>query len=806
MRFSGHTPLTRMPEEKVSIQQKTLLENMWVESVEEFTAMMAAMESAESEANPTIINPLRQCESRLLEGVPQEAVTPWRQASPGGALGCQLNPDVIVMFQAHGRLSTPGSTLQQLSEVSLPPSVRLMDSTFPIRDQGGRGTCVAFATVALREYLIGCAASLSEQFLYWACKQLDGFPEEAGTFIGTAMCALSTQGVCEQNTWPYNPEHDPTNESQDPPPDGAKTQALSFIMPNTRTVAQHCVNLYKQILSGTDGNGSMPVVIATLVFNSWFRSAATHQTGKITMPLPGEMPLPGGHAMLIVGYQDDPSVPGGGYFIVRNSWSDAWAAQSPEAPGHALMPYAYIERYIVEAFTGQTLSLSTEKETTGSVAQTQPNPVTSGSSFEGKYVYTLRRDHRDMEGKLLRAGTRVIYNPQAPDEVMESTDAHRRRFVENGYGWSDRIRQVSWFRAPETWEIDLTTGLAQARARCQQFTGAIDENLMAGVGRAIPDINLSPLLYALAWMPKVRRIECIANLTESLVAALCRLGQVPEGITPTRQWQDALNHCNQLKVYQVQSKVGQFHVVCGFITPLSFSAGQAAAITPAGAEWIDLIQSIYKDWQSSSQKVKYTFYSLGSASTWTNETESHSTSDSLVLLSEVKEVDQWQTQSPPHFAASAYLRNFIERLHPETQQQKISRIKSAVDEYVSENYEGNILLEKIATNTGFRRSMIQEAFKAMQRSGHYECYRVNNDLAIRFIKGRKPKSIRIDTESCFLKYHGGILIGAFLSVVFWRLGDTFGPETLGLLSILVAVIFVYIGKCLEILIQRKSIN
>ena len=32
----------------------------------------------------------------------------------------------------------------------------------------------------------------------------------------------------------------------------------------------------------------------------------------------------GGHAILIVGYTDDTSVPGGGYFSVKNSWGKGW--------------------------------------------------------------------------------------------------------------------------------------------------------------------------------------------------------------------------------------------------------------------------------------------------------------------------------------------------------------------------------------------------------------------------------------------------------------------------------------------------
>ena len=51
----------------------------------------------------------------------------------------------------------------------------------------------------------------------------------------------------------------------------------------------------------------------------------------------------GGHALCLAGYVDNPSYAGGGYFIARNSWSeDKWAPNSPEMPGYALIPYAYI--------------------------------------------------------------------------------------------------------------------------------------------------------------------------------------------------------------------------------------------------------------------------------------------------------------------------------------------------------------------------------------------------------------------------------------------------------------------------------
>ena len=65
----------------------------------------------------------------------------------------------------------------------------------------------------------------------------------------------------------------------------------------------------------------------------------------------GNEPAAGGHAVCLVGYQDSASSPGGGYFIVRNSWDTTWAYQSPYGAGYGTIPYQYIANEAWEAFT-----------------------------------------------------------------------------------------------------------------------------------------------------------------------------------------------------------------------------------------------------------------------------------------------------------------------------------------------------------------------------------------------------------------------------------------------------------------------
>jgi hypothetical protein len=55
-------------------------------------------------------------------------------------------------------------------------------------------------------------------------------------------------------------------------------------------------------------------------------------------------------------YKDSPQGPGGGYFLVRNSWSTSWAYDSPYGAGNGTIPYQYIEDDAWEAYSAVVLA------------------------------------------------------------------------------------------------------------------------------------------------------------------------------------------------------------------------------------------------------------------------------------------------------------------------------------------------------------------------------------------------------------------------------------------------------------------
>jgi C1A family cysteine protease len=239
---------------------------------------------------------------------------------------------------------------EPVSFADLPPAVDLRAQLPAVRNQGSRGTCVAHAAAAVREFLTGAtsaSADLSEQFLYWACKQRDGHPSQFGTWIRVAMAVLLDTGICPETVWPYKKAVVANNEGQGPPPANAEAQSAPFKVISTKKLEARWLHGLKEALA--DGQ---PVAFSVSIFQSW-QNPWSFRTGDVRLPLPGEKDL-GGHAMVMVGYTDDHDVPGGGYFIVRNSWGERYGQQGKIAPGYCRLPYAFVQQYGWEAFTART--------------------------------------------------------------------------------------------------------------------------------------------------------------------------------------------------------------------------------------------------------------------------------------------------------------------------------------------------------------------------------------------------------------------------------------------------------------------
>jgi len=329
------------------------IEAMHVASIEEFLALIRVTDlnvlfaqrldtginelgclatDLEKQIDPHIIK-------EYLSPVPEEYYEQW-------TYGSLPPPDIAEVIpedaEPKGKYSL---TELAMSKVSHIPKL------YPIKSQGNRGTCVAFGSVSMREFMLQKGCQLSEQYLYWGAKMRDGHEDVDGTWIKYAVQCLEEEGVCREEDWPYNPNKGTTTHQGPPQKRSAIRNASKFRIIEGIAIQPTAVNDLRRWLAGVNGRQGRVIAFAIPVFPSWYRNPITYRTGRIPMPIPGESYI-GGHCMALVGYEDNDESPGGGFFILRNSWGNRWAADCSYGAGYGTIPYAFLTRYGWEAYAG----------------------------------------------------------------------------------------------------------------------------------------------------------------------------------------------------------------------------------------------------------------------------------------------------------------------------------------------------------------------------------------------------------------------------------------------------------------------
>jgi len=356
------------------------LASLGVEDAEQLIALHAIPEVREELQSALGIDggELDSLVKQVQRDVPPDRVAQFSQpAQPEFGLGV-LPPTESMLASAE--TSAQEAAAAAAVPVTLPVSVNLIPWMNPIRNQGPRGTCVSFALTALNEYIKrrrGLVRDLSEQHLYYEIKLIDGAPAACGTWQVKAVTALLNRGQCREVVWPYNPNLPCNNHGARPAaarPDGLNYRLSTLAVP-ARNVLAYKSNMGRH----------RPVTLSIPVYRSWYLSAATRVSGRITMRV-GNEPAIGGHAVCLVGYQDTPTSPGGGYFIVRNSWGITWAASSPYGRGYGTIPYQYITNDAFEAFTAIVPGIGAEEDTDQDEQQDEDGDV---SVKRGKGTVTI---------------------------------------------------------------------------------------------------------------------------------------------------------------------------------------------------------------------------------------------------------------------------------------------------------------------------------------------------------------------------------------------------------------------------------
>ena len=215
----------------------------------------------------------------------------------------------------------------------------------PIRDQGNRGTCVAFASLAGIEWFYkrfhGQTRDLSENHAYnvFMSKVGSNCMTDPGLKTVDAADYLRTERVCEEVASPYvNP----------------KASSCSVIPAACSVTKKHGIAIAAKFFAPAYGgtgdevatntsylealvNLGMPVVMGVHVAGTdWSDGSAESGVIDVQKTSSGQPAASmGGHAMLLVGYNSTSN-----YFIFKNSWGEDGGHD-----GYYHLSYEYMQTY-----------------------------------------------------------------------------------------------------------------------------------------------------------------------------------------------------------------------------------------------------------------------------------------------------------------------------------------------------------------------------------------------------------------------------------------------------------------------------
>lgn len=207
----------------------------------------------------------------------------------------------------------------------LPSKIDLRKKCPAVYDQGDLGSCTANAIGAAFEFeVLKQSASMaflpSRLFIYYNERVIENTVNtDSGAQIRDGMKCVNKQGICPEAMWPYHINQFAQKPSSECYHAGLEHQVLSY----------HRIMRSLNQMKGCLADG-YPFVIGFTVYES-FESEVVAKNGKLNMPKKNEQVM-GGHAVLIVGYDDKSS-----RFIARNSWGAGWGQK-----GYFTMPYDYL--------------------------------------------------------------------------------------------------------------------------------------------------------------------------------------------------------------------------------------------------------------------------------------------------------------------------------------------------------------------------------------------------------------------------------------------------------------------------------
>lgn len=195
----------------------------------------------------------------------------------------------------------------------------------PVRDQGARGMCLAFASSDFNQRENGLSDHLSVEYLaHHAAASIPGWTLADGLNFPAVVQTLAATGQPLESVYPYVAAHE-----------GQPLIAPPLITADIyKCTAQQNGAAAQAVLAAL--LASKPVCLGLAITDEWFNP----QQGIIqyVTSYNGD-----NHAVLAVGLGIDPLV-NEQFVLIRNSWGPGWGNN-----GHAWLPQRYLQTHLIES-------------------------------------------------------------------------------------------------------------------------------------------------------------------------------------------------------------------------------------------------------------------------------------------------------------------------------------------------------------------------------------------------------------------------------------------------------------------------
>jgi C1A family cysteine protease len=218
----------------------------------------------------------------------------------------------------------------------------------PVRAQGHIGSCTAFASTQLFDFIRKKNKLVnwkpSPLFTYYATRKFANLQDQdSGASVREALKSTARDGVAMERHWPYNISKFKENPTEEAWINAEKHQTLEY---------SRVDDFDKSAFLGCLNDG-YPFIFGIYLYTS-FNSFQTVLTGIVPVPDKENEKRIGGHCMMAVGWKKmEHEGVEKEFLIVQNSWGDTWADK-----GFCYIPLEYIMSN--DAFDFWTIRLTEE--------------------------------------------------------------------------------------------------------------------------------------------------------------------------------------------------------------------------------------------------------------------------------------------------------------------------------------------------------------------------------------------------------------------------------------------------------------